>query len=169
MLWANFSRGTGSLGTNTQHCGVLSYFHPVLSKLAWKLRRISSPNRGLWFWTGAPCSPQRTWAENEFFKCFPPCATILALRRSLFARVAEALEGAAPRIFRPMDPDFLHGAPPTDACAAFIKESRMKFANASKLDRKSGVRSGEHGAPVLNHRPRLGDEIRRSRQANLYS
>jgi hypothetical protein len=39
-----------------------------------------------------------------------------------------------------MYPDFLHGAPPTPACAAFIKESRMKFDNASKLDRKSGVR-----------------------------
>ena len=37
-----------------------------------------------------------------------------------------------------MFPDFLHGAPPTDACAAFIKESRMKFVNARELDRKSG-------------------------------
>jgi hypothetical protein len=27
--------------------------------------------------------------------------------------------------FRPTYPDFLHGAPPTPACAAFIKESRM--------------------------------------------
>jgi hypothetical protein len=42
-----------------------------------------------------------------------------------------------------MYPDFLHGAPPTPACAAFVKESRMKFANAIKLDRKSGVRLGE--------------------------
>jgi len=37
-----------------------------------------------------------------------------------------------------MVPDFLHGAPPTDACAAFIKESRMKFVNAREFDRKSG-------------------------------
>jgi hypothetical protein len=37
-----------------------------------------------------------------------------------------------------MVPDFLHAAPPTDACAAFIKESRMKSVNAIKLDRKSG-------------------------------
>src|SRR5258708_7509171 len=37
-----------------------------------------------------------------------------------------------------MVPDFLHGAPPTDACAAFIKESRMNFVNARELDRKSG-------------------------------
>jgi hypothetical protein len=51
--------------------------------------------------------------------------------------------------FRPTYPDFLHGAPPITACAAFIKESRMKFANASKLDRKSGVRFGERGAPVF--------------------
>src|ERR1700684_290733 len=28
------------------------------------------PSYGLWFWTGAPCSPQRTWAENGFFECF---------------------------------------------------------------------------------------------------
>jgi hypothetical protein len=44
---------------------------------------------------------------------------------------------------RPMYPDFLHGAPPTPACAAFIKESRMKLISARKLDRKSGVRWGE--------------------------
>jgi hypothetical protein len=37
-----------------------------------------------------------------------------------------------------MVPDFLHGAPPKDACAAFIKESRIKFVNARELDRKSG-------------------------------
>jgi hypothetical protein len=53
-------------------------------------------------------------------------------------------------LFRPTYPDFLHGAPPTPACAAFIKESRMKCANASKLHRKSGVRLGERGAPVLS-------------------
>jgi hypothetical protein len=28
---------------------------------------------------------------------------------------------------------------PTTTCAAFSKESRMKFANAANLDRKSGV------------------------------
>jgi hypothetical protein len=70
------------------------------------------------------------------------------LLAALFVRVTVTLEGAAPRLFRPMSPDFLHGALPTAACAAFIKESRMKFANASKLHRKSGVRWGEHGAPV---------------------
>jgi hypothetical protein len=43
---------------------------------------------------------------------------------------------------RPMVPDFLHGAPPTGACAAFIKESRMKFVNAKELDRKSGCTPG---------------------------
>jgi len=32
---------------------------------------------------------------------------------------------------------------PTPACAAFSKESRMKFANATKSNRKSGERSGE--------------------------
>src|ERR1700733_7753539 len=32
--------------------------------------KLRSANQGLWPWTGAPCSPQRTWAENGFFKCF---------------------------------------------------------------------------------------------------
>jgi len=41
-----------------------------------------------------------------------------------------------------MVPDFVHGAPPTDACAAFIEESRMKFVNARELDRKSGCTLG---------------------------
>jgi len=45
--------------------------------------------------------------------------------------------------FQPTYPDFLHEAPPTSMCAAFIKESRMKLASASKLNRKSGVRFGE--------------------------
>ena len=36
------------------------------------------------------------------------------------------------------DPDFLHEAPNRFACAAFSEESRMKFAHANKLDRKSG-------------------------------
>jgi hypothetical protein len=36
------------------------------------------------------------------------------------------------------DPDFLHEAPNRSACAAFFKESRMKFANANNLHRKSG-------------------------------
>jgi hypothetical protein len=37
---------------------------------------------------------------------------------------------------------YLHEAPPTDACAAFIKESRMEFANARRLNRKSGCTLG---------------------------
>jgi hypothetical protein len=34
--------------------------------------------------------------------------------------------------------DFLYVAPSKTACAAFSKESRMKFANATKPHRKSG-------------------------------
>jgi hypothetical protein len=34
-------------------------------------------------------------------------------------------------------PATLHS--PTSTCAAFVKESRMKFANATNLNRKSGV------------------------------
>jgi hypothetical protein len=66
---------------------------------------------------------------------------------NLLVDAANAIVGLRHR-FRPTYPDFLHGAPPTPACAAFIKESRMKCANAGKLDRKSGGRFGERGAPV---------------------
>jgi hypothetical protein len=40
------------------------------------------------------------------------------------------------------DPDFLYAAEETTACAAFIKESRVNFANAMNLDRKSGEGQG---------------------------
>jgi hypothetical protein len=40
---------------------------------------------------------------------FTPRSRILDLGRSLFARVAKALKGAAPRLSQPMYPDFLHG------------------------------------------------------------
>ena len=45
------------------------------------------------------------------------------------------------------DSDFLYAAPTTIACAAFSEESRMKFANAIKLRRKSGGTWGTR--PVL--------------------
>src|SRR5271155_2783226 len=54
---------------------------------------------------------------------------------------AKAIVGLR-HLFRPMVPDFLHGAPQTGACAAFIKESRMKFVNARELDRKFGCTLG---------------------------
>jgi hypothetical protein len=40
------------------------------------------------------------------------------------------------------DPDFLLEALARDTCAAFIKESRMMFREANKVDRKSG------GSPI---------------------
>jgi hypothetical protein len=58
--------------------------------------------------------------------------------------------------FRPTYPDFLYGAPPTPACAAFFKESRMKCANASKLDRKSGDAEANVGHPSSSNRVLLG-------------
>ena len=47
------------------------------------------------------------------------------------------------------DPDFLPRAPPTSAYAAFIKESRMEFASANKVHRKSG------GSPTIAFVPTL--------------
>jgi len=40
------------------------------------------------------------------------------------------------------DPDFLYVAPSKTACAAFSKESRMKFASAAKVHRKPGSAVG---------------------------
>jgi hypothetical protein len=41
------------------------------------------------------------------------------------------------------EPDFLYAVLDTTACAAFIKESRMKCINANRLHKESGAR----GAP----------------------
>jgi hypothetical protein len=49
-------------------------------------------------------------------------------------------------------PNSCYAAPHRSTYAAFIKESRMKFAGATSLDRNSGERSGEIcGLPFLTH------------------
>jgi hypothetical protein len=54
--------------------------------------------------------------------------------------LAEALAGATELSSRPERTRIsCHAALDMAACAAFRKESRMKFANATKFDRKSGV------------------------------
>jgi hypothetical protein len=63
-------------------------------------------------------------------------------------RCGEKRSLGPPIIFVPRIRISSTGHPPAPACAAFIKESRMKSADASKLHRKSGVRLGERGAPV---------------------
>jgi hypothetical protein len=44
-------------------------------------------------------------------------------------------------------PNFLYAALDATACAAFIKESRMKFANANQLHRKFQVKGYLHRYP----------------------
>src|ERR1700732_891395 len=85
------------------------------------VQTVHSTQHRLRNWTGAPRSSKRTWAEDDLFRML-----FLALN-------TEAMVGASPHRFRPTYPDFLHGAPPTPACAAFIKESRMKCTNARKV------------------------------------
>jgi hypothetical protein len=87
--------------------------------------------------------------KTDSSNAFTTSARILDLGRSLFRpHEQKRWKGATPRLFPPMVPDFLHEAPPTDACAAFIKESRMEFINARNSTGNPGVRFGEHGAPV---------------------
>ena len=93
----------------------------------------------------------------------------LILATVFLKNVAKGLERAAPVFFAQSGPDFLHGAPPTSACAAFIKESRMRFANARRLDRKSGCTLGLHGAPVQNAGPATptGHSLRSARMGSI--
>jgi hypothetical protein len=55
-----------------------------------------------------------------------------------FAKPAPACRGAYLGRKRRGDPDFLYAALDRTACAAFIKESRMKCPEADTLHRKSG-------------------------------
>jgi hypothetical protein len=88
---------------------------------------------GAWLWFRMRRKPNSFRAVTARLKSCPDTKQ----KRSL---------GCAHR-FRPTYPDFLHEAPPTSACAAFFKESRMESANARKFDRKSGVRWCERGHP----------------------
>ena len=82
------------------------------------MRRACVGNRlGGTNWTGL-------WTRLEMSVCLDGCP-----------RFAKAYLGRKRR----GDPDFLYAAMETTACAAFIKESRMKFANATNINRKSGV------------------------------
>jgi hypothetical protein len=67
--------------------------------------------------------------KTDFSNAFTPCTRILALRRSLFARVAEALEGAAPRLFRPMYARANMGHPSREA--GFVVCSRAGLLTCS--------------------------------------
>ena len=59
---------------------------------------------------GAPCSPQRTWAENDVFECFYSIPQQFSLKVA-FARNAKAFEEATLHRFPPTyaeaNPDFL--------------------------------------------------------------
>jgi hypothetical protein len=49
------------------------------------------------------------------------------------------MESPPPCVIRPERTRIpCHGASPTSTCAAFVKESRMKFADAANTNRKSG-------------------------------
>src|SRR5271163_2204950 len=67
-------------------------FRPV------QIRFICQPQ--LTVWRGAPCSPQRTWAENDVFECFYSIPEQFSLEQ-LRLRRAKAFEGASPHRFRP--------------------------------------------------------------------
>jgi hypothetical protein len=53
-----------------------------------------------------------------------------------------------------VDPDFLYAALDMTACAAFFKESRVRFVNANKpygkSEGSSGRTAGKNGPPSLN-------------------
>jgi hypothetical protein len=88
-------------------------------------------------------------SRSFFARCGIP---LLFPADSQFSSVGSAAPTALPRqagAGRPSSglspspsPDFLHGVPIRSACAALIKESRMRCASASKLHRKSGFRAG---------------------------
>jgi hypothetical protein len=52
----------------------------------WVLERVE---------TGAPCSPQRTWAENDFFECFYIVSKLIPAGTAL-PGIGKAFEGLRP-------------------------------------------------------------------------
>ena len=64
------------------------------------------------------------------------------------------------------DPDFLREALAIATCAAFIKDTRMKFREANKVDRKSGR---AHQRSVFSYSRKLNSHSGRSRGTLLNS
>ena len=56
-----------------------------------------------------------------------------------YATVGLEIRGIPPFAKSAKDPNFLHAAPRRAPCAAFIKESRMKFVGSPKPNRKFGL------------------------------
>jgi hypothetical protein len=74
---------------------------PVLAKLTWKARRISSPTAVYGSGRVPHVRPGVHGPKTDFSNAFTPCATTLALRRSLLARLAERWKGLRPVFFGP--------------------------------------------------------------------
>jgi hypothetical protein len=86
---------------------------------------VSSRSRA----TGNPGSPKRTWAENDVFRMLSLHARELLLAPTAFCRRAEALEGAAPRLSRPMYAAANMGHPSREWASLFVQGPVVKTEN----------------------------------------
>jgi hypothetical protein len=68
--------------------------------------------------------------ETDFSNAFTPCIEMLVLGRSLFAGVVRALEGAAPRLFRPMYAQANRGTRP-ERWASFFAPTHLQLSEFS--------------------------------------
>ena len=104
-----------------------------MTKTSWHIATISySGNVALVCPMFAPAYMGREWV---FSNAFTPCTSIFALGSSLFARLVEAVEGAAPHLFRPMYADANMGHPSREEgfvlrsnCGADDKEKPLSIA-----------------------------------------
>ena len=112
------------MGTYTQHC-VLGYFQPSLRD--WS-------RRGLAF---------MVFKNSVRFFCYKG-----GVKRGFWGAGWESgwKCGGIPHLAKNERdaPNFLHAAPDKTACAPFFKERRMKFAEPTRLHRKSGVWGTRH-------------------------
>ena len=75
--------------------------------------------------------------KTDFSNAFTPCTRIIALGRSLFARIAAALKGAAPRLFRPMYAGANMGHPSREA--GLVVCSRAGVAKVPGIEAKQAA------------------------------
>src|SRR5271163_1827174 len=68
-------------------------FRPV------QIRFICQPQ--LTVWRGAPCSPQRTWAENDVFECFYSIPELFSLGSRVCNTRQKRSKGLRPAVFVP--------------------------------------------------------------------
>jgi hypothetical protein len=115
-------------------------------------RRTTSRNHGHRFWTGAPCSPERTWAENGFFQCSHSMGKDSCYWPSFFAALQKRSKELRPAVFSPCTLGRTWGTRPGRR-ASFFAPTTATPMNSKKVANKPGSQMSRTASRYISSRP----------------